>query len=44
MADEQWRLTIERVYGKDTAIAEFYLGIVRRAATDPTTKRVSQDR
>lgn len=44
VTDEQWRLTIERVYGKDTPTATYYLGIVRKAAADASIQRVTPDR
>lgn len=44
VTDEQWRLTIERVYGKGTPTATYYNGIVRRAATDASIQRVTRDR
>lgn len=44
VTDEQWRLTIEQVHGKDTPTAKYYLGIVRRAATDASIQRVTRDR
>jgi hypothetical protein len=44
VTDEQWRQTIERVYGQDNPTAAYYLGIVRRAADDAAIQRVAKDR
>lgn len=44
VTEEQWQLTIEQVFGKGSATANYYLGVARGAATDASVERVAKDR